>query len=84
MAQETGLNNSKRLPAEWEPQDGVLLAWPHDESDWHPYLDAVEPVFAEITAQISRFESVIVAAPDPETVREKLLKAGADPERVRV
>jgi hypothetical protein len=29
-----------RLPAEWEAQDGVLLAWPHETSDWHPVLDA--------------------------------------------
>ena len=78
------MNNSRRLPAEWEPQDGVLLAWPHEESDWHPYLEAVEPVFAQIIAQVSRFETAIVAAPEPEAVRGKLLFAGADPERVRI
>ncbi|HJV34612.1 agmatine deiminase family protein, partial [Geomonas sp.] len=33
--------DNRRLPAEWEPQDGVLLAWPHEESDWRPYLEAV-------------------------------------------
>ena len=42
----------RRLPAEWEEQDGVLLAWPHDQSDWLPCLDKVEPVFEEIAKQI--------------------------------
>ena len=31
----------RRLPAEWEPQDGVLLAWPHAETDWCDNLAAV-------------------------------------------
>jgi agmatine/peptidylarginine deiminase len=29
-----------RLPAEWEPQDGVMLTWPHAGTDWAPMLDA--------------------------------------------
>ncbi|UFS70563.1 agmatine deiminase family protein [Geomonas sp. RF6] len=75
---------NRRLPAEWEPQDGVLLAWPHEESDWHPYLEVVEPVFVEIVREISRFERVVIAAPDPERVRKQLQDGGALMERVRV
>lgn len=78
------MNKSRRLPAEWEPQDGVLLAWPHEKSDWHPHLDLVQPVFANIIAQISRFETALVAADDPERVRAQLAQAGADLERVRI
>jgi len=73
-----------RLPAEWEEQDGVLLAWPHSESDWQSDLDQVEPVFTEIARQISRFETVLITAPDPEAVRLKLARAGASMERVRL
>uniref|UniRef100_C6E6F9 Agmatine deiminase n=1 Tax=Geobacter sp. (strain M21) TaxID=443144 RepID=C6E6F9_GEOSM len=78
------MEDTRRLPAEWEPQDGVLLAWPHENSDWAPYLDAVEPVFAEIVTQISRFETAVVAAADPGEVREKLAARGANLERVRI
>ena len=74
----------RRLPAEWEPQDGVLLAWPHQETDWHPYLEAVHPVFADIVRQISRFQLAVIAAPDPEEVREHLERCGAQMERVRI
>ena len=45
----------RRLPAEWEEQDGVLLAWPHSESDWKPLLAEIERVSAAIIAVISRF-----------------------------
>ena len=78
------MNNARRLPAEWEPQDGVLLAWPHEASDWRPYLDAVEPVFVEIVRQVSRFEEAVIAAPDPDAVRCQLEKGGARMERVRI
>lgn len=73
-----------RLPAEWEPQDGVLLAWPHEESDWKPVLNAVEPVFTEIVRQICRFEQAIIAAPDPDAVRDRLARQGVPLKRVRV
>jgi len=78
------VNKNRRLPAEWEPQDGVLLAWPHEASDWQPYLDLVQPVFSGIIAAISRFETVIVATDEPDRVRETLSEAGAELERVRV
>lgn len=74
----------RRLPAEWEEQDGVLLAWPHEGSDWRPWLDAVEPVFVEIVRQISLIEQVVVVAPDTAPVRKKLQESGAALERIRL
>ncbi|MFI3240549.1 MAG: agmatine deiminase family protein, partial [Bacteroidales bacterium] len=29
------------LPAEWEEQSGILLSWPHADSDWGYMLDEV-------------------------------------------
>ena len=26
------------LPAEWYEQSGVQLTWPHEDTDWRPYL----------------------------------------------
>lgn len=75
---------ARRLPAEWEPQDGVLLAWPHADSDWQDCLDQVEPVFCNIVSQISRFEQVVLVAPEPESVRALLRAAGAQLERVSI
>ena len=74
----------RRLPAEWEEQDGVLLAWPHESTDWHPHLDQVEPVYAEIVRQISRFEKVLVAAPDQDRVQKLAARAGAVMDNVRI
>ena len=74
----------RRFPAEWEPQDGILLAWPHEDSDWQPYLDEVEPVFIEIAREISRLERVVIITPEPEAVRKTLHDGGADMNSVDV
>ncbi len=69
-----------RLPAEWEPQDAVLIAWPHAGTDWAPVLSQAEDVFLDIAEAVTRFEQLIVVTPEPETVREKLKHL----ERVRI
>ncbi|CAG0951583.1 agmatine deiminase [Geobacteraceae bacterium] len=73
-----------RLPAEWEEQDGVLLAWPHAESDWLPWLPMVELVFAQIVKEITRFETALVVAADGERTAAILSAVGARMERVRI
>jgi agmatine/peptidylarginine deiminase len=76
-----------RLPAEWEPQAGVLLAWPHAETDWAPRLEKVETTCAALAAAISQFERVVICVAD-ESVRQRcasmLEVAGAQRERVRL
>ena len=56
--------NSKRLPAEWEPQSAVLLAWPHEETDWQPVLPEARKTFSEIVKAIERFQPVLLIGPD--------------------
>jgi agmatine deiminase len=73
-----------RLPAEWEAQDGVLLAWPHKDTDWAYMLDDVRPVFAEIIRQIARFERVLLTAPFAVEARDYLAAAGVDMDKVTI
>jgi agmatine deiminase len=74
------------LPAEWAPQDGVLLAWPHAGTDWAAQLPEAEAVFAAIAAAVSRFEHVLLVVPPgaAEAVRQTLCRAGARLTRVRL
>ena len=66
----------RRLPAEWEPQDGILLAWPHAGTDWSEQLEAVEAVYLELTQQIIRSEKVIIISPESEQVLHTLQAHG--------
>ncbi|PWK89771.1 agmatine deiminase family protein [Fulvimonas soli] len=75
-----------RLPAEWEPQAAVLVAWPHAGTDWAERLAAVESTYVALAAAVTRFEALVVVTADA-AVRaraEGLLRgAGADLARVR-
>lgn len=77
---------SRRLPAEWEPQSGVLVAWPHEGTDWAAHLDAVEAAYAGLVSAISRQTTAVVITPNDALRRRAsqcLLAAGVDTRRVR-
>jgi agmatine deiminase len=72
------------LPAEWAPQSGVMLTWPHERGDWAPMLADVEPVFVEIASEIGLRETVLVSCLDTahrDRVAGLLAGAGVDPAR---
>ena len=76
-----------RLPAEWEPQSGVMLTWPHDATDWADQLDGVDRLWSELTAAITRFEPVLIVCRDPNhrgRIETLTRAAGADPARVHL
>lgn len=80
-------NSILRLPAEWDRQDAVLLTWPHDQSDWQPWLAEVEPVFIEIAREVAKRQILIVSSRD-EThllyLRDLLSNAGVAMANVRI
>lgn len=75
--------NTARLPAEWEEQDGVLLAWPHEATDWKPYLTKVRETIAQIIAEASHHARVLLVTEFPESARHFLKATPANLERVR-
>jgi agmatine/peptidylarginine deiminase len=60
------------LPPEWYPQSGVMLTWPHSNSDWIDLLDEVESCFVMIANEILKEEKLLVVCPDPASVASKL------------
>ncbi len=74
--------NNLVLPAEWEPQWGVQLTWPHEDSDWKPYLKEIMATYIEMARAITRYEMLLVVAPDVELVRQQLSEAEIDLQKV--
>ena len=52
-----------RLPAEWEPQEGVQLTWPHAATDWAPMLDEITATYEVMAREIARRERLLIIAP---------------------
>ena len=49
-----------RLPAEWEPQWGVQLTWPHIHTDWAPILSDIIGTYQQMAREIAKRERLIV------------------------
>lgn len=75
-----------RLPAEWEPQDAVLIAWPHAGTDWAERLAEVETTYVALVAAATRFQPMIIVVADDALrahVETSLRTAAVDLDRVR-
>lgn len=70
-----------RLPAEWEPVDAILMAWPNKNTDWAYILEDVHATYISIITAISERAKVILIGPElpdinifpPECRRENIV-----------
>lgn len=72
------------LPAEWHRQACVQLTWPHEDTDWKPYLEDITETFVQIAKAVAHYEPLVVAARHPEEVRAELAASLNDGEMSRV
>lgn len=68
-------NQNLRLPAEWETDCAILMAWPHEDTDWSYMLDDAQNCCADIAQNIAKRHPVIIVAPDCGKAKEKLSDA---------
>lgn len=61
-----------KFPAEWAPQSGVMLTWPHENTDWKPILEEVVPVFVNIAKEVVKREKLLIVCVSESEVREAL------------
>jgi agmatine deiminase len=64
-----------RMPAEWEPQQGTWLAWPHDPVTWPDRLPHVEDVYEQwirALARQQRVDLLVDPGDEEQAVRKRL------------
>ncbi len=78
LAKPTAMNHNAHcdffLPAEWSPQSGVQLTWPHAGTDWKPYLDDITQTFLKMACEITKRELLLVVTPDKAHTKTQLAK----------
>ena len=47
-----------RMPAEFEPQDGVWMLWPERNDNWRSGAKPAQETFCQVARAIARFEKV--------------------------
>ncbi|HEU5046927.1 MAG TPA: agmatine deiminase family protein [Rickettsiales bacterium] len=70
-----------RMPAEWEKQAAVWLAWPHNRNDWPGKFDAIKWAYADIIGYLTRelrVRLVVKNASEQEKARVVLETANVD------
>ncbi len=60
------------FPAEWAPQSGVQLTWPHAGTDWKEILNEVIPCYVEIAREILKRERLLIVCDNLEEVKQAL------------
>ncbi len=48
------------FPAEWFPQSGVQVTWPHEKTDWCDTLDEVTRCYVDFSKEILKREKLLV------------------------
>lgn len=43
----------------------VMLTWPHEKTDWLPYLEDITETYVQMADAITHYENLIVATPHP-------------------
>lgn len=74
--------HTRFLPAEWYPQSGVQLTWPHAGTDWAYILPDVQDCFLQIAREIAEREIVLIVTPEPDEVK-KLITPEVNMKNVR-
>ncbi len=76
----------QRLPAEWEPQDAVMLTWPHKNTDWDWIFEEVTELYEALATVIVDYADLVIAvAPDMiDEVRQRLEAMGAPLEYIHL
>jgi agmatine deiminase len=63
--------NTRRFPAEWEKQEGILLCFPHNGKDWPGKYEAIQWAFVEFIKKVATFEKVFLIVAD-EKIKAKV------------
>lgn len=74
-----------RLPAEWEPQAGTMLTWPHRYGDWGDLLPAAHRAMADFAAVVARFQPLLIVCydePHQRSIIEALAERGVSPVQI--
>jgi len=61
------------FPAEWHPQSGVQLTWPHAQTDWADLLPEVDDCFVHISLEVLvHGERLLIVTPEPDRIKSLL------------
>ena len=63
-----------RSIAEWSEQELLLVALPHENTDWKPYLDEILNAYEGFIKAVSAFQKILLIAPNESIFKQRFAK----------
>lgn len=60
--------------AEWSEQELLMLALPHENTDWKPYLDEILDAYESFISVVSAYQKVLLIAPNERIFTQRFAK----------
>lgn len=76
---------NRRLPAEFEPHEAILLCFPHNADDWPGKYQAVKWAFVDFIKKVSLYEQIILVVQDnaeKKRVTQLLIRSAVDLQKI--
>lgn len=71
------MNSQRLFPAEWYPQGGVQLTWPHAQTDWQGSLEQVISCYQQIAYESSLRQKLLIVCASTEATKQYLTHCDA-------
>lgn len=84
LKDNSAVSKTAFLPAEWFPQSGVQLTWPHVGTDWSHMLHEVEACYIQLAREIAKRELLLIVTPEVQQVSNYLERAHINMSNVRL
>lgn len=64
----------KRAIAEWSEQELLMLALPHEKTDWKPYLEDILKAYESFVSAVSAYQKVLLITPNERIFTQRFAK----------
>ena len=62
-----------RMPAEWEPQKSVWIAWPHNKNDWPGLFEKIPNVVGQIIKYLTKNQRIDLLVNNNKNINDKII-----------
>lgn len=63
------MSEIRRFIEEWVHQSAIMIAWPHENTDWNYMLDEVELCYTNIAKTVLKYENLLIITQNEEHVK---------------
>jgi len=67
------MHGNRTMAPEWHNIDAVMLAWPHAQTDWAPWLEDARATYLNVIAAVNRNDAGVILLCAPSDVDDLIL-----------